>query len=259
MTSIADRLAQVKARLVAAAHACGREPNTIALIAVSKKMPASAIREAYACGQRDFGENYVQELVSKADELADLPELRLHLIGHLQTNKAKLVAPRVAMIESVDSLRLVEELGKRAPELRSTERAWPKPLVWGGAQTPSRGKPQALPVLVEVNVGGEAQKSGCSPEELPRILDAIDAAPRLEAYGLMTVPPFTDNPKDARPHFDQLVALRERLGGAVRLPELSMGMTLDLEEAVFAGATIVRVGTAIFGERPVMDRSVEGG
>lgn len=255
MTTIAERLTQVRARIVTAARACGRDPNQIALVAVSKKMPASAMREAYAAGQRDFGENYVQELKSKADELRNLPELRLHLIGHLQTNKAKIVSAEVAMIQSVDSLRLVEELARRAPETRAPSRSWPKPLVWGDAQTSVHYKAGALPVLVEVNVGGEEQKSGCAPQELARILEAIDAAPRLCAYGLMTVPPFTEEPTAARPHFDKLVALREGFGGAQRLPELSMGMTLDLEEAVSAGATIVRVGTAIFGER----RAVEGG
>jgi len=197
------------------------------LVAVSKFQPASAIREAYAAGQREFGENYVQELEQKAKELADLPELRWHMIGHLQRNKARFVANLASVLHTAHSVELVRELDKRA-----TERAQP------------------LRTLVEVNVGGEAQKSGAAPEALSEILDAIDAAAHLSLAGLMCVPPHTEDPQGARPFFDQLVALRDLHGGAARLPELSMGMTSDLEHAVLAGATIVRVGTAIFGERP---------
>lgn len=224
---IAARLAEVRARIERAARAAGRDASGVRLLAVSKTKPAQAIREAYAAGQRDFGENYVQELADKAAELADLAELRWHMIGHLQRNKAKVVAKLATAVHTVDSVRLADELGKRAAEA-------------------GRGR---LTVLVEVNVGGEAQKSGCAPDQLEGVLAAIERAPSLVLSGLMTVPPHTDDPAGARPFFDQLVALRDAHGGAARLPELSMGMTHDLEQAVAAGATWVRVGTAIFGER----------
>jgi uncharacterized pyridoxal phosphate-containing UPF0001 family protein len=251
MSTIAERLSEVKLRISAAAEATGRDPQDVRLLAVSKLMPSQCIREAYAAGQRDFGENYVQELVRKASELSDLPDLRLHLIGHLQTNKVKVLPGCVSMIQAVSSVRLVDELAKRFKSIPiAPAKCWPIPGVWVGAQTSRQGGASALPVLVEVNVGGEAQKSGCAPEEVASILDAIDRCDDLCAHGLMTVPPFSDDPKLARPYFDKLRRLRDDLGGAVRLPELSMGMTLDLEEAVAAGATIVRVGTAIFGDRP---------
>lgn len=248
MPSIAERLAVVTSRIHNAALACGREPNSIRLIAVSKFMPAEAIRAAYAEGQRDFGENYVQELAKKAELLRDLPELRLHLIGHLQTNKVKTVAHRVSMIQSVDSERLVEELGKRVV-LPAVEAGKRFALGQGGAQT-SALEDARLPLLIEVNVAGEAQKSGCAPDAVPSVLEAIDRYPQLNACGLMTVPPFSSEPGTTRPYFEDLRRLRDSLGGPSRLPELSMGMTADLEEAITAGATLVRVGTAIFGERP---------
>lgn len=225
--AIAAQLAAVRARIERAARAAGRDPAAVRLMAVSKTKPETAIRAAYAAGQRDFGENYVQELAEKASALADLSDLRWHMIGHLQRNKAKQVVKLVSAIHTVDSVRLAEELGKRAAEAE-------------------RGR---LSVLVEVNVGGEAQKSGCAPAELVELLAAIERAPSLLLSGLMTVPPHTDDPAGARPFFDQLVALRDAHGGVARLPELSMGMTHDLEQAVAAGATWVRVGTAIFGER----------
>lgn len=226
MSQIARSLQETRARLERAARAAERDPAAIRLLAVSKTKPASAIREAYAAGQRDFGENYVQELVAKAEELADLPDLRWHFIGHLQTNKAKLAATVAGTIHSVDSARLAAELGRRA----------------GGRSAP-------LVVLVEVNVGGEAQKSGCSVEQLGEVLDAVAAQPHLQLAGLMTVPPHTEDPEGARPFFRRLAELRDQHGGASRLPELSMGMTHDLEVAIAEGATQVRVGTAIFGAR----------
>jgi pyridoxal phosphate enzyme (YggS family) len=224
--SVAENLAAVRARVDRAARDSGRDPGGVRLVAVSKTKPVEAIREAYAAGQRDFGENYVQELQEKAAALGDLPDLRWHMIGHLQRNKAKVVAKLASCLHTLDSVRLAEELGKRAAEAR-----------------------RELDVLVEVNVGGEAQKSGCAPEELALVLAAAEAAPRLVLAGLMTVPPHTEDPAGARPFFDRLVALRDAHGGSARLPELSMGMTHDLEHAVAAGATWVRVGTAIFGER----------
>jgi pyridoxal phosphate enzyme (YggS family) len=224
--TIAERLAEVHERIRCAARASGRDPAEVRLVAVTKTKPVSAIREAYAAGQRDFGENYAQELNEKAAECADLSDISWHMIGHLQRNKARMIVRAASMVHSVDSVKLSEELGKRAS-----------------------GRPQPLAVLVEVNVGGEAQKAGCTPPELASVLDAIAAQPTLALSGLMTVPPHTDDPERARPYFDELVRLRDRHGGRSRLPELSMGMTHDLEQAIAAGATIVRVGTAIFGER----------
>jgi pyridoxal phosphate enzyme (YggS family) len=247
MNGIGERLIEVKNRIAAAAVRADRDPKTIRLVAVSKRQPAEAIRAAYQLGQRDFGENYVQELERKAAELADLPALRLHLIGHLQRNKVKVVVPLASVIHTVDSIELATEIAKRA-----AQREVPEPK-----QFPTEGRSAAhcLPLLVEVNVGGEQQKSGCEPSELPALLDAIDALDHVQLVGLMTVPPFTDEAEQSQPYFEQLVALRAANGGAPRLPELSMGMTLDLEYAIQAGATIVRVGTAIFGERMAREGS----
>jgi pyridoxal phosphate enzyme (YggS family) len=158
------------------------------------------------------------------------------MIGHLQRNKVRQLLPHAAAVHTVDSERLVDELAKRFSALPPERRVF-------------AADDDRLPVLVEVNVAGEAQKSGCQPAELGPLLDAIERAPRLRLTGLMTMPPHTEDPAGARPYFDELAALRERHGGAQRLPELSMGMTHDLEHAILAGATWVRVGTAIFGER----------
>lgn len=216
----------VRARIAAAARSCGRGADEVTLVAVSKLQPEALIRAAYARGQRDFGENYVQELLRKRESLADLDGIRWHLIGHLQSNKARQVAPFVHLVHTVDDARLGAELGRRA-------------VAAGRVQE----------VLAQVNVGGEAQKSGCAPEGLPALLDALSATSGISLRGLMTVPPHTDDPAGARPYFDALRALRDAHGGAARLPTLSMGMTHDLEVAVAAGATVVRVGTAIFGAR----------
>lgn len=224
--TVATALEVVRDRVRAAATAAGRAPDSVKLVAVSKTHPASAIREAYACGQRDFGENYVQELVQKAEQLKDLTELRWHFIGHLQRNKAKLVAPLVALVHTVDSLELAQELAKRLA---------------------AAGSERCLPLLVEVSIALEQQKHGVAPAELTELLKGIEALPQLSLRGLMCVPPLGE---DARPHFDNLRELQRQHGGVARLPELSMGMTSDLEQAVAAGATLVRVGTAIFGARP---------
>jgi hypothetical protein len=226
--TVEERLHGVRDRIARAAAAVGRDPSTVQLVAVSKTKPASQIREAYAAGQRDFGENYAQELSQKAIELADLVDLRWHFIGHLQTNKAKLVVPVAHLIHTVDSIALARELGKRAAKEARLEIA-------------------GLPVLVEVNVGGEAQKHGAAPGALGEILDAIAAQPALRLRGLMTMPPH--DLEGARRAFEALVSLRGLHGGRARLPELSMGMSDDLEVAIACGATIVRVGTAIFGAR----------
>ncbi len=226
MTEVAQSLRQVRERLRAACSKAGRATDAVRLVAVSKKQPVEAIRAAFAEGQRDFGENYVQELAAKAAALSDLPGLCWHFIGHLQRNKAAQAVTLASLVQAVDSERLAIELGRRA-----------------------EAQGRRLPVLVEVNVGGETQKSGVAPTDLPALLAVIEAQTALALRGLMTVPPHTEDPAGARPFFDQLVALRNENGGPDRLPELSMGMTHDLEQAIFAGATMVRVGTAIFGAR----------
>ena len=226
--SVVENLRAVRQRIATACTDAGRAAEDVTLIAVSKTQPSAAIREAYLAGQRDFGENYVQELVRKAEELADLRDLRWHLIGHLQRNKARLVAARITVLHTVDSSELALELGKRRAA--------------SGETTP-------LQVLVEVNIGGEAQKHGAQPAELGPLLSSIEQQAELSLRGLMCVPPFTEDPAGARPYFERLRQLRDAHGGAARLPELSMGMTSDLEHAVAAGATLVRVGTAIFGPR----------
>ncbi len=223
---IPERLAAVRARVERAARAAGRDPASVVLLAVSKTKPSEDVRAAFAAGQRRFGENYAQELVDKVEALADLGDIEWHFVGRLQTNKAKLVASRAAVVHAVDSERLAQELAKRA-----------------------EGRARPLDVLVEVNVGGEASKGGVEPDALAPILRSIEALSALRLRGLMSIPPPTETPEGARRFHRALAALREAHGGAARLPELSMGMTDDLEVAIEEGATIVRVGTAIFGAR----------
>jgi PLP dependent protein len=223
--SVAERLAGVHARIKRAAVAAGRDPASVRLVAVSKTHGPEAVREAYAAGQRVFGESYAQELAEKAAALPDLEDIEWHFIGHLQTNKARLVARSAHVVHTVDSTVLARELGKRASREQRT-----------------------LPVLVEVSVGGEAQKAGTSPGDLEEVLQAVLAQPSLVLRGLMTMPPAGDL-SAARRVFETLVSLRNLHGGASRLPELSMGMSDDLEIAIACGATLVRVGTAIFGPR----------
>lgn len=229
MTTIAENLAAVRDRIARAALAVGRAPEEITLVAVSKTKPASLIREAYAAGQRDFGENYAQELATKGEELADLAGLRFHYIGHLQTNKARVVARWAHVVHTVDSAALAKELGKRALK-----------EGWGEVR-------ERMPVLVEVNVGGEPQKHGATAVELGAVLDAVTAERSLEVRGLMTMPPH--ELEAARRAFEALKSLRALHGGRARLPDLSMGMSDDLEVAIASGSTMVRVGTAIFGGR----------
>jgi len=238
LDALAARLRAVTDR-IKAASAAARRDGSVRLLAVSKGQPASLLRAAYALGQRDFGENYVQELTQKSEALRDLPELRLHLIGHLQRNKAKVVVQHASAVHSVDSLGLVEELARRmhGREVPAEKRAF--------------GADSRLPVLVEVSIAGEAQKSGCPPAELGAVLAAAERSSSLRPVGLMCVPPLTDDASAARPYFDALARLRDEHGGAARLPELSMGMTADFEHAIAAGSTLVRVGTAIFGARQV--------
>ena len=215
--SVAERLEAVRMRIERAAIAAGRDPAEVTLVAISKRHPPEAIRAAFAAGQRDFGENYAQEFAEKAEALADLEGLRLHFVGHLQRNKAKLVAGEAAVVHTVDSLALAQAIERRA-EGRS-----PK-------------------ILIQVNVAGEAQKSGVAPGDVAALAASIARETSLEVVGLMTIPPAE---RDPRPHFRALATLGRELG----LRELSMGMSDDLEAAVAEGATLVRVGTAIFGPR----------
>jgi pyridoxal phosphate enzyme (YggS family) len=226
LEAVAARLEDVRRQIREAATRAGRPQDAVRLVAVSKTKPPEAIRAAYAAGQRAFGENYAQELAAKAAALRDLPDLEWHFIGRLQRNKAKQVVQVARMVHTVDRADLAAELGKRASAL--------------GVKAS---------VLVEVNVSGEASKGGCPPEELGAVLAAIRAEPSLVAAGLMTIPPAIDDPEGARPFFAALRALRDRHGGEAMLPELSMGMTHDFAVAIQVGATLVRVGTAIFGAR----------
>ncbi|HKP59524.1 MAG TPA: YggS family pyridoxal phosphate-dependent enzyme [Polyangiales bacterium] len=217
-------LREVRARIARACERAGREPSSVRLIAVSKRHTPEAMRAAYAEGQREFGENYVQELVQKAEALRDLPELRMHAIGRLQRNKVKdllRVADRLHSVDSVDSLRLAESLAERAAEAG-----------------------RVLSLLVQVNVAGEAQKGGVREAELPALVAAIRGWPGVTLDGLMVIPPDVE-PEGRRPHFRRLRELAQQHG----LRELSMGMSDDLETAIEEGATQVRIGTAIFGER----------
>jgi len=225
--SIAERLRGVHAQIEDAARASRRDPARVKLVAVSKTKPPEAIREAYAAGQRAFGENYAQELAAKSLALEDLPDIEWHFIGHLQVNKAKVIAKHAHVVHTVDSTTLARELGRRA-------------------SNDSRASP--LPVLVEVNVGGEPQKAGATPSEIAEVMAAVGEQPTLALRGLMTVPPAGDLAM-ARRVFETLVSLRNLHGGERALPELSIGMTADLDVAIACGATIVRIGTAIFGPR----------
>lgn len=221
---LAERIAEVRARVERAAR--GR---SVTIVAVSKRHDAAAVREAWAAGLRDFGENYAQELVKKREELADLGAsgLRWHYIGRLQRNKAKYLAGRVALIHAVDSVELAREIDRRAD-----------------------GAVQA--VLIAVNVAGEESKGGVASGDVEALLDAIDGLERVRCDGFMTMAPWPETPEQNRAVYAELRKLRERLARPGReLAELSMGTTGDYEVAIAEGATLVRVGTAIFGERPV--------
>jgi pyridoxal phosphate enzyme (YggS family) len=231
VSGVAARLAAVRARIAEACAASGRREDDVRLVAVSKTHEASAIREAYAAGQRLFGESYAQELAAKAEALADLADVEWHFIGHLQTNKAKLIARHAHVVHTVDSVVLARELGKRVA---------------------AAGREGPLPVLLEVNVGAEPQKHGVAPGELAELMEATAREPHLRLRGLMTMPPAGD-PEVARKVFATLGSIRTLHGGPGALPELSMGMSGDLAQAIASGATLVRVGTAIFGERERMD------
>jgi len=230
--SIAENTAYIRERIAATARRAGRDPGEITLMAVSKTFPAERIREAYAAGLRVFGENKVQEFSAKADALRNLRDAEWHMIGHLQTNKAAKGAELFDAVDSVDSVRMAERLNASA-----------------------KGAGKTLSVLIEINVGGEAAKTGVAPgsDELEQILQGALRWGNLKIQGLMTIPPYTESPEGSRAYFRQLRQMRDSIA-ARALPTigttvLSMGMSHDFEVAIEEGATCVRVGTAIFGER----------
>jgi pyridoxal phosphate enzyme (YggS family) len=229
---VAENIAHVRTRIAAAARRTGRKSEEVVLMAVSKTVSPDRIREAYKAGLRLFGESRVQEMAAKADALRDLKNAEWHMIGHLQTNKSWKAAELFGAVESVDSVRLAEKLNAATEQVGKT-----------------------LAVLIEIKVGGEAAKSGLAPEssELQAILQEAKRLPYLEFRGLMTVPPFTEDPDGARPFFRKLRKLRDEIAHArwpsVSMDVLSMGMSHDFEVAVEEGSTCVRVGTALFGER----------
>jgi pyridoxal phosphate enzyme (YggS family) len=231
--SISLNIAEVQQRTADASRRVGRQPQEVVLMAVSKTHPAERIRAAYGGGIRVFGENRVQEFAGKASSLLDLADAQWHMIGHLHSNKAAKAAELFGAVDSLDSLKLAERLN-------------------AAAETQNK----KIPVLIEMNVGGEAAKSGVRPESRD-LEDLLLAAPRfgaLEFRGLMTVPPFSEDAEDARPYFRRLREIRDTIArrklAAISMDVLSMGMSHDFEVAVEEGSTCVRVGTAIFGERP---------
>jgi hypothetical protein len=226
MEEVKQRLRAVQERILRAVERRGGEPSSITLVAVTKTLPVSMIRAAYEAGQRIFGENYVKELAAKAEELSDLRDLSWHFVGHLQRNKVKRLLSYSSFIHTIDSSRLLWEVEKRAASLDIS-----------------------VSCLVQVNIGGEEQKSGIAPESLKDLLFEFRDASHLKLLGLMTMPPYFSDPELARPYFRRLRRLRDELGKDFNLPELSMGMSNDFEIAIEEGATIVRIGTAIFGPR----------
>ena len=226
--SIAGNLKTIRERIAQAAYQAGRLPSDVRLVAVSKTKPAAAIAEAFGCGQLIFGENYVQELAGK---VAELPAgICWHFIGHLQSNKVRQIAGLVDMIHSVDRLSLAKEIDRQ----------------WGAL-----GK--RCDVLIQVNISSEATKSGTSSEGLLELIREVATLPHLRIRGLMTMPPFFDDPEAARPYFSALRILAREVEAedipGVEMRELSMGMSGDFEAAIGEGATLVRVGSALFGER----------
>jgi len=223
MSTIADNILQVSSRIHAATAAAGRDENSVQLLAVSKTKPSEALREAYAAGLRDFGENYLQEALAKQLELADLP-LIWHFIGPIQSNKTRSIAEHFAWVHSVDRLKIAQRLSEQRP-----------------ADLPP------LNICIQVNVSGEASKSGCTPADLPALAQAISVLPRLKLRGLMAIP----EPTEDRAEQDAAFAAVQKLQADLDLPldTLSMGMSHDLESAIAQGATWVRIGTALFGAR----------
>lgn len=225
---IRENLETVQNEIKTACSRANRDPSQVTLIAVSKTKPVSALREAYDAGIRDFGENKVQELMDKLPQLPS--DIRWHMIGHLQRNKVKYIIGKVAMIHSVDSLRLAEEISRESKRR--------------GVETD---------ILIEVNVAGEESKYGISPAEAPELIEKIALLPGIHVKGLMTIAPYTEVPEKNRPYFDKLTQLSVDITGKnidnVSMNVLSMGMTGDYSVALEEGATCIRVGTGIFGER----------
>lgn len=226
---IKENLARVRRRIDQAAARCGRNPATVRLVAVSKTVPASRVQEAIDAGVRLLGENYIQEAREKIDALVASPAA-WHFIGHLQTNKARLAVELFELIHSVDSLKLARELDKQA-----------------------RRQNKVQPILIQVNIAEEISKSGITEQEAPELIREVSCCDNLSVRGLMTMPPFFNAPEKVRPYFKALRQLSDRIAAmeiaGVTMAELSMGMTGDFAVAVEEGATLVRVGTAIFGER----------
>ncbi|MBK5479862.1 YggS family pyridoxal phosphate-dependent enzyme [Pseudomonas sp. TH21] len=223
MSTIADNIGLVSQRIRAAADAVQRDANSIHLLAVSKTKPAQAVREAYAAGMLDFGENYLQEALGKQAQLTDLP-LSWHFIGPIQSNKTRAIAENFAWVHSVDRLKIAQRLSEQRP-----------------ADLPP------LNICIQVNVSGEASKSGCTPADLPALANAISALPRLKLRGLMAIPEPTEDRSAQDAAFAAVRELQASLNLA--LDTLSMGMSHDLESAIAQGATWVRIGTALFGAR----------
>ncbi|MCM2264651.1 MAG: YggS family pyridoxal phosphate-dependent enzyme [Desulfuromonadales bacterium] len=225
---IAVNLSRIRTEIAAACARCGRDPAGVRLVAVSKTHPAEAVMAAHAAGQELFGESYVQEFLVKSDEVA--APVQWHFIGHLQSNKARLLPGKVALIHSVDRLSLAEEISRQ----------WQKHGL-------------TADVLIEVNLGGEASKSGVDAAELETLLRQMAALPSLAVRGLMTLPPYLADPEEVRPYFCRLRELAREVDAlalpGVAMRELSMGMSHDFAVAIEEGATLVRIGTAIFGER----------
>ena len=230
--SIAENVAGITKRVDLSAQRSQRDPQIITLMAVAKTVSADRIREAYDAGIRVFGENRVQEFASKADALRNLAEAEWHLIGHLQSNKSAKATELFGHVDSLDSIRLAEKLNSAASQLN-----------------------KKLSVLIEINIGGEQVKSGVAPDspELESLLGIAPELSSLEFRGLMTVPPYNDDPEQSRPYFRRMRALFEQIRSrnlqAIRMDVLSMGMSHDFEVAIEEGSTCVRIGTAIFGER----------
>ena len=261
-SAIAENLGRIRERVARAAGRAGRRVDDVTIVAVSKTFPFEAIRAAYDAGLRHFGENRVQEWESKQGRVADL-EATWHLIGHLQSNKARRAAGLFDRVDSVDSLGLAQRLdaavaegvGTEAARLISSEKSQRNALRvatgQAGATKSGAANGERLRVLIEVSLGGESTKSGVAEADLAMLAEGVGGLANLELLGLMTIPPFLDDPESVRPYFRKLRELRDGLVRRVGrpLPVLSMGMSHDFEIAVEEGATEIRVGTGIFGER----------
>ena len=227
-----DRLEVVRERIERAARRAGQDPGTVTLVAVSKTVPVERLREAVACGCQVLGESRIQEALAKIEAMKECSEIEWHLIGPIQSNKVKSVIGRFSLLHAVDRLEVAERLDRAA-----------------------RARGVTQPVLLEVNVAGEATKHGFKPDDLARAAERMGTLSGLRVLGLMTIPPLSDHPEEARPHFRRLCHLAVKVEAlkisGISMKELSMGMSGDFEVAVEEGATMVRIGTALFGPRPV--------